>query len=140
MTKQEEILIIRTPEQEKAHDSYLASLKREEIREGIRLILSDYKPEESMPDYAALGDGHRIGQNRFRIVDAILRYLHSQGVVIKVERELPYYCVCENEFEAVTMPEPSKNDFSHSNGCHLYNQGLKASYVAVEPLIKSTKE
>ena len=51
--------------------------KQEEIREGVRLIWNDYK------------FGETIHENSTWVVDAILTYLDSQGVVIKVERGVP---------------------------------------------------
>lgn len=52
---------------------------------------------------------------------AIVGMLHSKDVVRKVDRELPYECICSS-------------DEVHSSGCISYNRGLKAGYVAVEDL------
>lgn len=72
MTKQEEI--IRTPEQKEAHNSYRRSLKREEIRDGIKRIEIEWYGE---PPDGTIATQHRT------FVAHLLDYLHSQGVVIK---------------------------------------------------------
>jgi len=82
--------------------------KQEEIREGLGNVIAQWHP-------LVTGD----------LLDAILSYLHSQGVVIKVDRELPKEC----------------------QDCALYRSYsgggiklLKAGYVVVEPLIKRQNE
>ena len=70
MTKQEEI--IRTPEQEEAHRAYRASLKREEIRDGVITNIVKKCPNLLNKEIVALAD-------------AILKDENSQGVVIKAE-------------------------------------------------------
>ena len=86
--------------------------KQEEIREGVyKQIRSDV-----------------VGHSRTSyLAEGIINYLHSQGVVIKVDRELPdneVWHKVEREFEAY---------------CAGRNDMLKAGYVAVEPLIKEEK-
>lgn len=73
--------------------------KQEKIREGVLNIVAE-------PVDITLG----------QMTDEILSYLHSQGVVLKVERELPnWFCIA-----------------LHPDGCPI----LKAGCCAVEPLIK----
>ena len=83
---------------------------REEIREGILRLIH-------------LKNGNQtIIEDDVELCNEIFQYLHSQGVVIKVERELPkdedydYY-----EDEAFDDGQRSM---------------VEAGYVAVEPLIK----
>lgn len=83
-------------------------IKQEEIIEGIRDIV-----------LKAMG-AHSVMAAHFP--DTIIHYLHFQGVVIKVERELPNWCRTVGMFR---KPIPiTKDDI------------LNAGYVAVEPLIK----
>lgn len=80
--------------------------------------------------YTGLVEGERYGD----IADSILYYLHSQGVVIKVEKELPITTGLYGK------PLPI-------NGSDDYNKGqikgqqdmLDAGYVAVESLIEEEK-
>lgn len=86
--------------------------KQQEIREGIaRAIGGIIFDTGRVMDYC---DCHLYA-------DMLLSYLHSQGVVLKVERELPVM---------PTLP---------TFGDHLIRRTqldmLKAGYVAVEPLV-----
>ena len=62
------------------------------------------------------------------ITDKILSYLHSQGVVIKVDRELPQITPAEYPVvpEAI-VAQRTQQDM------------LEAGYVAVEPIIEEDK-
>lgn len=106
--------------------------KQEEIREGIarRLLM--------------IGTGNPD----FKMAEIILEYLHSQGVVLKVERELPENPArsLENPYEPI-FSSRDKNfgkavewESKHcSEGVGYKNAQedmLKAGYVAVESLIK----
>ena len=78
--------------------------KQEEIREGIFKVLFPYSNAD-----------HYTGDET---VQKVLEHLHSQGVVIKVERELPIEVECESGvFEYLADSEVSR-------------------FPAVEPLIK----
>lgn len=69
----------------------------------------------------------------FKASEKILSYLHSQGVVIKVDRELPEIKpFIRNEWTA-----HDTQDECYQNGQAYMLMRLKeAGYVAVEPLIK----
>ena len=84
--------------------------KQEEIREGLRAKLFE------------LGV-----TNKGFVIRQILEYLHSQGVVLKVDRELPF-----------PMCTVRMNDPRYQDGAMIHAQKLmlEAGYVAVEPLIK----
>ena len=93
--------------------------KQEEIREELarRLAIRDDKGFLNHRTHKYI-----ITDEQYEFTDRILRGLHSQGVVIKIDRELPLQVACIK--------------------CHklfdLSNEGLgRAGYVAVEPLIKS---
>jgi len=94
--------------------------KQEEIREGIKaniLVAIKWAVSEGMTDPYL--DLH---------VDKVLKLLHSQGVVIKVDRELPDYEDLHDCYDGkLTSPEQFKHDIQMDM--------LKAGYVAVEPLI-----
>ena len=82
--------------------------KQDIIKEGIAQTIKD----------DAGGYVHLMEHDRIRISKAIVGYLHSQGVVIKVDRELPEI------WDGYTMDA--------------YLLKLKkAGYVAVEPLIEA---
>ncbi len=86
---------------------------REEIREGIFKVLFPY----SNADHYT-GDG---------TVQKVLDYLHSEGVVIKVDRELP---------EDLDVWKETRR-----GGYFIGSEALEeAGYVAVEPLIEEVKK
>ena len=84
--------------------------KQEEIREGVKRLV-EWAVETSKPD---------------RAIKDIIQYLHSQGVVLKVERKLP------------------KNDWTNEDMKRAWDIAqkfmLKAGYVAVEPLFEEEKQ
>ena len=82
--------------------------KQEEIREGMENVIRGYEGAERWSGV---------------ITDGLLGYLHSQGVVIKVDRELPDM-PCYSHTREKTAYSRSQEDM------------LNAGYVAVEPLIK----
>lgn len=104
--------------------------KQDIIREGIKAILtSDF-------NVSVVAEGHALDSSDFpkafdkawsNRVDTIFSYLHSQGVVIKVEKELPF-----------PMCTVRMNDPRYQDGAMIHAQKLmlEAGYVAVEPLIK----
>ena len=83
--------------------------KQEEIKKGLYQLARETKTS------CIYGD----------IIEDILNYLHSQGCVLKVDRELPNIATCEDYALC--------REF-----CHTIEQlnMLKAGYVAIEPLIK----
>ena len=114
---------------------------REEIREGLLGYLGC--PLEA-PPYESWNCEHwdkQYGCNRCPLkiptANYILSYLHSQGVVIKVDRELP-----ENPFdEDINGDWESKEEETYyvgkSNGFETCKSLIiKAGYVAVEPLME----
>jgi len=94
--------------------------KQEEIREWLWNKVGFIRKEGSVPSK----------NKRFMDYDTeeILEYLHSAGCVLKVERELPYQCICEE-------PDRDTESYPHSNECYVFNNYHKAGYVAVEPLL-----
>ncbi len=84
------------------------STKQKKIRTGIEEIIS-------------------LTIRRDEITDKLISYLHSQGVVIKVERELPEKCVLYLEDgKRIKQYIPGIPD----------NEQPQDIYVAVEPLIE----
>ena len=83
-------------------------MTRQEIREGIASIV--------------------MGDNPLGLVvsDRVLNYLHSQGVVIKVDRELPN--------DAIYRPPKQEEAY-----CEGRDTVIQAGYTAWEPLIKECK-
>ena len=112
--------------------------RQEEIREGIAIIvMSSWCRTEKSEDTAY----------------DIMRYLHSAGVVIKVDRELP-----QNPYPSSMFPmdvdeggkiqrrllgDKLTTSVNGGFGRHVYNfcqeEMGDAGYVAVEPLIKGEK-
>ena len=73
------------------------------------------------------------------LADFILSYLHSQGGVLKVNRDLPeipeYMMDNDGVFHLVRTID------YESNLCHIIQQDmLTAGYVAVEPLIEEKND
>jgi len=106
---------------------------REEIREGIELIISN------------LIEGNKIRLNTDGMVDLcttkLLSYLHSQGVVIKVDRKLPQLQELRarvKQWDGKDRGEPAVRGMYQerlwiTEGAQ--QDMLNAGYVAVEPLI-----
>lgn len=100
--------------------------KQEEIREGI--AHQQVTMPLNMPKQFVGTD----------LADRIIEYLHSQGVVIKVERELPKspdtdYLISQYEGEEATAEDVT---LMHLNGIEKGKSlMLRAGYVAVEPLM-----
>lgn len=89
-----------------------------EIREGIAQLLFDWldcRVEDAADNYA--------------VSDKILSYLHSQGVVIKVDRELP---LPEFENSAVGVDRFNLQ-------LQMRRKISEAGCVAVEPIIEESK-
>lgn len=83
-------------------------MTREEIQEGIAVLLKDFKDNEDPIDWT----------------DVILSYLHSKGVVRKVDRECPH----------ITAPLEcaTKLGVFHATQIDM----LEAGYVVCKPLIE----
>jgi len=95
--------------------------KQEEIREGIERII--------LATYHAGAIGTNIGDALEVSTGELLAKLHSQGVVIKVDMELPEF------------PLPMQGDLLSYEEQIGWKRMIafflhKADYVAVEPLIK----
>jgi len=100
--------------------------KQQEIRERAIKSLMAYKGYDRAPtEY---------------IIDHVLADLHSQGVVIWVDRELPEIlakCCCETHPELAEMGEVGDGKY---HACEDYQERmLEAGYVAVEPLVGEGK-
>jgi len=104
--------------------------KQEEIRTEIKAYLA-----EAM-------DGIEFTEDDEKGLDVmtenLLEYLHSQGVAIKMDRELPY-ATEETVFGRLTWPVELM-DPAHGTYIEVYRLAQQdmgeAGYVAVEPLIK----
>ena len=97
--------------------------KQEEIGEGMATSLAEYFGDPTI-NY----DGLRAH---------IIQYLHSQGVVIKVEKELPKCEITEGQVESYRGTiEYGLSWCGRSAYLAAQNEMLKAGYVAVEPLVK----
>lgn len=101
-------------------------MKQEEIREGIKNFVSTIT--EGGEDGAELREDDWDGS----WADSILKYLHSQGVVLKVDKELP------KNPHGFTDRERRLHLYECCESCHKAEREsmLKAGYVAIEPLIK----
>ena len=104
--------------------------KQEEIREEIHDIIGNCLIEIGCGGGGCPKAEIQQEEAQERCLTGILSYLHSQGVVIQVERELPKCSECCGEKLVYGEPENWKT-------LHLcptcYGMG---GYVAVEPLIK----
>ncbi len=120
--------------------------KQEEIREGIWERIGDCLISIGCGEEGCIHAETKALEAQETCLESILSYLHSQGVVIKVERELP-----ENP-HIITIEKVSKSyNITLSRNAlevimlhSLKNEGfeealetmLRAGYVAVEPLIR----
>ena len=91
--------------------------KQEKIREGIFDIL--------------FGTCMHITDNPDDKTAEVLRYLHSQGVVIKVDRELPKPIL----YGHFTMVDDERMATPREISEFTQQEMLEAGYVATEPLI-----
>ena len=96
--------------------------KQEEIREGMEAIIQKFEDDSPEAGY---------GYEKREMVAELRNFLHSKGVVIKVERELPV--------------QPSLHSGCESFDHHFDRERaqrhmIEAGYVAVEPLIKEETE
>ena len=103
--------------------------KQEEIREGILKIIHFYNRGTT-------------DANDAQLRDKLISYLHSQGVVIKVDRELPenpIWATLEKTVisgAGIETREQIKLEGAGSTYKIAQQEMLQAGYVAVEPLIK----
>lgn len=104
--------------------------KQEEIREGMARFLAKFDGYD-WDDLEVTGKDPILNlgtkQDYLLRAEKLLDYENSQGVVIKVEKELPdneAWHRIEREFEAY---------------CAGKNELIGAGYVAVEPLLKSKR-
>ncbi len=137
---------------------------REEIREGIAEWLWENRAGETTVQDCVYTWAELPGYRKddFRAsADKLLTYEHSQGVVIKVDRELPVVCELEPDVDACfgqevcceILPKYIKDAGSVSSECYREIIGLayaladtiaktqrdfnaEAGHVAVEPLIE----
>ena len=114
----------------------MKDLKREEIREGIGkwipcpMQMGD--EWESCPDHK-YAEGCAYCVPKMRVVAGLTNYLHSQNVVIKVDRELPELPYCYHHPDTINL-----NCFTCGDIVGQRNQRsniVKAGWEATEPLI-----
>ena len=97
--------------------------KQEEIREGVAIKLYGWLHSSGSPDRHSKKVPEVVRTGYRKRADELLEDLASEGVVLKVDRELPIN-TCGDDYDCY-------------ESCHLIAQEdmLKAGYVAVEPLI-----
>jgi len=111
--------------------------KQEEIKEGI----NQYLTKRFICDI----DGEVPSDECLHEANALLAYLHSQGVVIKVDKvdscdDCPHnhpYTFTEPFYDGKAGSDCDLL-FQLPKGCHKYTTN-EAGYVVVEPLIKEEK-
>lgn len=91
-------------------------IKQEEIREGIAI--------QSYGTHVGEVDNRK----HYELADKVIQFLHSQGVVLKVEGELPEM---KDIILGATWEEQRNVSYSQSQ-----QDMLKAGYEATEPLIE----
>ena len=107
--------------------------KQEEIREELarRLAIRD---DKGFLNHTTLK--YKITDEQYEFTDRILRGLHFQGVVIRVDGELLDCPICEGTgkftFVATAYEGTYEGDCLNCGG----TGKTKTDYVAVEPLIK----
>jgi len=124
--------------------------KQEEIREGIAKQLLQGTidarygcPQKDLEGNPSVQTGwasepDKVREHYLQKADQILIYLHSQGVVIKVDRELPEHWGNKIDWRNKKLNEAGK---AYSKVYYVAQEDmLKAGYVAVEPLIVNKNE
>lgn len=108
--------------------------KQEEIREGMakKLCLCDALDWEQLPESGYANSKDRAYYRR--LAASILQDLHSQGCVLKVDRELP-----KNPFHELELVDDVYIHRSRKIHRAAQQYMLNAGYVAVEPLIEEKK-
>ncbi len=111
--------------------------KQGEIQEGIarRLCLTDALDWESLPESGYLNSKDR--EHYLRVALSLMEFEHSQGVAIKVEKELPDEIpVLPKFYKQGIITEQDLLDYARLTELENRMVYIKAGYVAVEPLIK----
>ena len=98
--------------------------KQDKIREVLAEFCRVMRVEGRLRHYTPQSDA-----------DDILEFLHSQGVVIKVARDLPLAKWEEVKGTAVEVDTDTWGKMLAMVAV-IYDRAFKAGYVAVEPLIK----
>lgn len=95
--------------------------KQKEIREGMEGVIKEW-----------IISNYPIGRETFfDLVKRIQEFEDSQGVVVKVDRELP-----ENKWPLGYYHTFAHLELAHDAVLEAQQDMLKAGYVAVEPLVK----
>ena len=108
--------------------------KQEEIRSGIEKFVSEA--------YWYEGEKNIVTD----ITKQLISYLHSQGVVIKVDKKLPDTYLGWRKLEKKTKKMPDygggmfEDNVASVQDSHTKKVIRKAGYVAVEPLIEVENE
>lgn len=108
--------------------------KQDKIREGIAAFLCNYSGGSS---WWYLSINHMVykQQEYLEEADEILGYLHSEGVVIKVDRELPQNPYVDS-YQGNDPEAQSVNDAAEWSYEEAQKDMKKAGFEAVGPLIK----
>ena len=114
--------------------------KQEEIREGI-LKIQKCEDDEGCPDeYEGFDPCPECRTNK------TIKFLHSQGVVIKVDKKLPDTYLGWRKLEKKTKKMPDygggmfEDNVASVQDSHTKKVIRKAGYIATESLIKENHE
>lgn len=114
--------------------------KREEIREGMAYIVTTTL-DCKLCQTECIDNQKLPCPEAYRIADEIMKKQDSQGLVIKVDRELPKIlaeCICETHPELAELGEVGDGQY---HAVEDYQERLiEAGYVATEPLIDPTPD
>ena len=106
---------------------------QEEIKEGVAQWLSGYFKF----GWQQLDDKQH--QQKLDEAQSLLSYLHSQGVVIKIDKKLLLISLKDAEEHDTKWAESNFTDSLQEFGKETQQNMLKAGYVAIEPLIKEAE-
>ena len=101
--------------------------KQEKIREGIARELC-YEWWNPITQWEDLDDMNR--KIYYCLADAVLSYLHKQGVVIRVKGKLPF------DSDRAKKKLAEKHNWYGQGLFDMYMDLMTAGYVPVEPLIE----
>ena len=115
-------------------------MTREEIREGIASRCFENCDGATLEQCDELHKQYGNKACWYCGADQVLHYLHSQGVVIKVARELPLITLQEAEEHDAKWSLSNFTDSLQGFGKKAQKNMLKDGYEAVESLIEPKEE
>ncbi len=113
--------------------------KQEKIWDGIKTYVGECLSVSGCLESGCMKAEREAIELQEGITDSIINYLHSQGVVIRVDRELPLITPQEVEEHDTKWSSSNFVDSLQEFGKKKQRDMLNDGYVAIEPLIKEER-